>query len=72
MKEWPEELAAAVGSVELLRVQGAKDQPADEIIKLKLWNKPQNLRMLFEHMGCSNSKSMCRNSTMRSRPSGKF
>lgn len=52
MKEWPDGLAAAVSSVELVRRNvDSGDDHTDDVIKLKLWDKSKNLEMLFKHMG---------------------
>ena len=51
MNEWPDDLAAAIGGVEFVRrnVDGA-DGHSDDVIKLKVWDKPKALEMLFKHM----------------------
>ena len=52
LKQWPDDLAAAVGGVEFVRrnVDGA-DGHSDDVIKVKLWDKPKNLELLFRHLG---------------------
>lgn len=52
LKDWPKDLRAAVGAVEVVkRNLTSGDGHVDEVIKLKLWDKPKNLEMLFKHMG---------------------
>jgi len=51
MGAWPDGLAAAVASVEVVRRNvDSGDDHTDDVIKLKLWDKPKNLEMLFKHM----------------------
>lgn len=52
MKDWPDDLAAAIGGVEFVRrnVDGA-DGHSDDVIKVKVWDKPKMLEMLFKHLG---------------------
>lgn len=52
MKDWPDDLAAAVGGVEFVRrnVEGG-DGHQDDVIKVKAWDKVKALEMLFKHMG---------------------
>lgn len=52
MKDWPDALAAAIGGVEFVRrnVDGA-DGHSDDVIKVKVWDKPRALEMLFKHLG---------------------
>lgn len=51
MKDWPDELAAAIGGVEFVRrnVEGG-DGHSDDVIKIKVWDKPKALEMLFKHL----------------------
>jgi len=57
MKDWPEGLAAAVASVEVVRRNvDSGDDHTDDVIKLKLWDKPKNLEMLFKHLGLLTEK----------------
>ena len=50
--DWPPELAAAVGSVDLVkRNVAAGDGQTDSVLKVKLWDKPRNLELLFRHLG---------------------
>lgn len=52
MKDWPDDLAAAIGGVEFVRrnVDGA-DGHSDDVIKIKVWDKPKALEMLFKNLG---------------------
>jgi len=52
MKDWPDDLAAAVGGVEFVRrnIEGG-DGHSDDVIKVKVWDKPKALEMLFKHLG---------------------
>ena len=52
MKDWPDGLAAAIGGVEFVRrnVDGG-DGHSDDVIKLKVWDKPKALEMLFKNLG---------------------
>ena len=51
VKEWPDGLAAAIGGIEVVRrnVDSADDK-TDDVIKVKVWDKPKNLEMLFKHL----------------------
>ena len=52
MKDWPEGLAAAVGSVEVVRRNiDSGDGHQDDVIKIKLWDKSRSLEILFKHLG---------------------
>ena len=52
MKQWPAELAAAVGAVEVVRRNvDSGDGHQDDVIKIKLWDKSKNLEMLFKYLG---------------------
>jgi phage terminase small subunit len=52
MKDWPDDLAAAIAGVEFVRrnVDGA-DGHSDDVIKVKVWDKPKALEMLFKNLG---------------------
>jgi hypothetical protein len=52
MKDWPDDLAAAIGGVEFVRrnIEGG-DGHSDDVIKVKVWDKPKALEMLFKHLG---------------------
>lgn len=52
IKDWPDDLAAAIGGVEFVRrnVDGA-DGHTDDVIKVKAWDKPKALDLLFRHLG---------------------
>ena len=50
--DWPDHIAAAVASVEIVKKNlAAGDGQTDTVHKLKLWDKPKNLEMLFKHLG---------------------
>ncbi len=52
IREWLDDLAAAVASVELVRRKiDSGDGHQDDVIKLKLWDKPKNIEILFKHLG---------------------
>lgn len=52
IKDWPDTLAAAVSGVEIVKKNlAAGDGQTDTVHKLKLWDKPKNLEMLFKHLG---------------------
>ena len=51
LNEWPPELRAAVSSFEV--VKGNVDQgdgESDTVVRVKLWDKPKALEMLFKHL----------------------
>lgn len=51
-KDWPDHIAAAVASVEVLkRNLEAGDGIQEDVVKVRLWDKPKNLEMLFKHLG---------------------
>lgn len=52
IKDWPDDLAAAIGGVEFVRrnIEGG-DGHQDDVIKVKAWDKVRALEMLFKHMG---------------------
>lgn len=57
MRQWPDHLAAAVASVEMVRRNvDSGDGQTDDVIKLKLWDKPKNLELLFRHLGLLKDK----------------
>lgn len=51
MKDWPDDLAAAIGGVEFVRRNvDSADGKTDDVIKVKVWDKPKALEMLFKHL----------------------
>jgi hypothetical protein len=51
IKEWPRELAAAVSSIDLTkRNLTAGDGKQEDVIRIRLWDKPSNLTLLFKHL----------------------
>lgn len=52
INEWPKDLAAAVGSVEVVkRNVDSHDGKTDDVIKIRIWDKVRALEMLFKHLG---------------------
>ena len=50
MKDWPAHIAAAVSSVEVTkRNLEAGDGKQEDVVKIRLWDKPKNLELLFKH-----------------------
>jgi phage terminase small subunit len=51
VSSWPDHLAAAVGSVEVVkRNVDSGDGVVDDVIKVKVWDKPKALEMLMKHL----------------------
>ena len=52
LNDWPDRIRAAVASVEVLtRTRGAGDRVLDDVVKIKLWDKPKLIELLFKHLG---------------------
>lgn len=52
VKDWPDRLAAAVGNIEVVRRNvDSADGHTDQVIKLKVWDKPKALESLMKHLG---------------------
>lgn len=53
MKDWTPGMRAAVQSMETLDrdITPGERGPAAKVHRLKLWDKPKNLEMLFKHLG---------------------
>lgn len=52
VKDWPDHLAAAIGAIEVVkRNVDSADGKTDDVIKIKVWDKPKALEMLFKHLG---------------------
>ena len=52
IKEWPDDLAAAIGGVEVVRRNiDSGDGKTDDVIKVKVWDKNAALDRLFKHLG---------------------
>jgi hypothetical protein len=52
IKQWPDGLASAIGGIEVVkRNVDSADGKTDDVIKLKVWDKPKALEMLFKHLG---------------------
>lgn len=57
IRDWPDHLAAAVASVEvIIKNAEAGDGHTDRVHKLKLWDKPKNIELLFKHLGLLTEK----------------
>lgn len=51
-KDWSDEVAASIASIEVVkRNVDSGDGKTDDVIKLKVWDKPKSLEMLFKHLG---------------------
>jgi len=51
VKDWPDELAAAIGGIEVLkRNVDSHDGRTDDVIKVKVWDKGKALEMLMKHL----------------------
>jgi len=51
MKEWPRELAAAVSSIDITKKNlTAGDGKQEDVVRIRLWDKPSNLTLLFKHL----------------------
>lgn len=52
MKDWPDHIAAAVASVKVVKKNVTTgDGQVDDVLEVKVWDKPKNLEMLFKHLG---------------------
>lgn len=52
VKQWPDGLAAAIGGVEVVkRNVDSGDDRTDDVIKVKVWDKPKAVELLFRHLG---------------------
>lgn len=50
--EWPDDLAAAIGGVEVLKKNVTSgDGKQDDVLKVKVWDKPRSLEFLLKHLG---------------------
>ena len=51
IKEWPRELAAAVSSIDITKKNlTAGDGKQEDVVRVRLWDKPANLTLLFKHL----------------------
>jgi len=51
IQEWPRELAAAVSSIDITKKNlTAGDGKQEDVIRIRLWDKPSNLTLLFKHL----------------------
>lgn len=51
VKDWPDQLAAAVGGVKVRKVNlEAGDGQQEDVVDVKLWDKPRALEMLMKHL----------------------
>jgi phage terminase small subunit len=52
LKSWPAHIRAAVASVKNRKFNAESgDGKQDDIVELKLWDKPKNIELLFKHLG---------------------
>jgi len=52
IQQWPDHAAAAVAGVEVvIKNAEAGDGHTDRIHKIKIWDKPKNIELLFKHLG---------------------
>jgi phage terminase small subunit len=52
VKDWPDDLAAAIGGIEVLKRNiDSKDGKTEDVIKVKVWDKPKNIEFLLKHLG---------------------
>src|SRR3990167_1090139 len=52
VKDWPDHIAAAVSSVEVTkRNLEAGDGVQEDVVKVRLWDKPKNIELLCKHLG---------------------
>ena len=57
VKQWPDHLAAAIAGIEVLKRNiDSKDGKQEDVIKVKVWDKPKNIEMLMRHLGLLNDK----------------
>lgn len=50
--ELPDHIASAIGSIEVvIKNTAAGDGVTDRVHKIKLWDKPKNIELLFRHLG---------------------
>lgn len=57
MKDWPDAAAATVAGAELVkRNVDSGDNHTDDVIKVKVWDKPKNIELLFKHLGMLTEK----------------
>ena len=51
IKDWPRELAAAVSSIDITKKNlTAGDGKQEDVVRIRLWDKPSNLTLLFKHL----------------------
>jgi phage terminase small subunit len=56
-KDWPDDLAAAVASTKTRTVNlDSADGKTDEVVELKVWDKPKNVELLAKHLGLLTEK----------------
>ena len=52
IKEWPDDIARAVSSVEVVKKNvAAGDGHIDDVLKIRLWSKTEKLQDLMKHLG---------------------
>ena len=51
IKEWPRALASAVSSIDITKKNlSAGDGKQEDVVRIRLWDKPANLTLLFKHL----------------------
>lgn len=51
IKQWPDHIRAAVSSTKTRKYNAdSGDGKQEDIVELKLWDKPRNLELLFKHL----------------------
>jgi phage terminase small subunit len=56
VKEWPDEIAAAISSIKILEVRDEDGQVIGETKEIKFWDKPAALTLAARHLGMLNDK----------------
>lgn len=50
IKEWPDEVAAAISSIEVNAIKGEDGLLVGEVQKVRFWDKPKNLELAGRHL----------------------
>ena len=52
VRQWPDHIRAAVSSMKVTKYnRGGNDGEQEDVVELKLWDKPKNIELLFKHLG---------------------
>ncbi len=52
VQEWPDDLASAIAGIEVVKKNiTTGDGKVDDVIKVRVWDKPKNIELLFKHLG---------------------